>query len=454
MSAAGPSAATPVPSSSSATSRKRVRSGSDAAGGPSQSGGSARSNKRTASERQLAASAQAARTSGTEDSDDEPSSEQEGDSDAEPDTEDEDEELQVAVALAPARGGDYRYDSHADGPSVLDLTDESTDAASSPVAGPSFASHHQPIPLPRRPGATGFGAGSASLTLDDSSSSSSSSDEENPRASPASRKNKPDAKGKGRALPSSSPRPPSNSVASASASASTNADSDALPTLNHLTCPICFGAPTPLALTACGHAFCAPCLHASLVAGPALSPPPPGGAGAGRGSARRGGSAGVNEARLFNRGRGSPARGGRGGGRTLGGAGAGHGDEDEGDPELNKHCPVCRTALYGGWGKSLRGLVLRMGTSTMSHNLTVESERVYELDEQGNTIAEKGAYNRVQAGFKAASHNPTLSEDKREEAQQTLDDLHAQHDDADAKPASKKKTGQSGDAYDPSAEDA
>jgi hypothetical protein len=31
-----------------------------------------------------------------------------------------------------------------------------------------------------------------------------------------------------------------------------------------------------------------------------------------------------------------------------------------GDPELNKHCPVCRTPLYGGWGKSLRGLVIRM----------------------------------------------------------------------------------------------
>lgn len=37
------------------------------------------------------------------------------------------------------------------------------------------------------------------------------------------------------------------------------------------------------------------------------------------------------------------------------------GDEDpRGEGEMDKRCPVCRVALYGGWGKSLRGLVMRM----------------------------------------------------------------------------------------------
>ncbi|GAA5934601.1 SUMO-targeted ubiquitin ligase complex subunit SLX8 [Sporobolomyces koalae] len=133
-----------------------------------------------------------------------------------------------------------------------------------------------------------------------------------------------------------------------------------LPSLATLSCPICLGAPTPLALTSCGHAFCAPCLHAALVAGPDLTPPPPGTANAGGGRGGRGGArAGAGAG-----GRGGRGRSGRGGGYSrgqrayVGGAGP---DEDEaGDPELDKHCPVCRTPLYGGWGKSLRGLVVRM----------------------------------------------------------------------------------------------
>lgn len=49
----------------------------------------------------------------------------------------------------------------------------------------------------------------------------------------------------------------------------------------------------------------------------------------------------------------------RGGGAAAGRS-AGRGGEEE-ETELDKHCPVCRTVLRGGWGKSLRGLTMRMG---------------------------------------------------------------------------------------------
>jgi len=167
-----------------------------------------------------------------------------------------------------------------------------------------------------------------------------------------------DAKGKGRAIPSPSPStapPPS---------------AETLPSLATLSCPICLGPPTPLALTQCGHAFCAPCLHAALVAGPALTPPPPGtstpssttrGRGRGRGNSRTRGRWGVGVLGGGS-GVGAPRSTASRGVNTRNGAGGGVSSdaEDEGDPELNKHCPVCRTPLYGGWGKSLRGLVLRM----------------------------------------------------------------------------------------------
>ncbi|BGP56750.1 hypothetical protein JCM8202_004477 [Rhodotorula sphaerocarpa] len=144
--------------------------------------------------------------------------------------------------------------------------------------------------------------------------------------------------------------------------------------LAHLECPICCGPPTPLALTSCGHAFCAPCLHAALVSAPALTPPPPGsGAGFGFGA----GLGGATGPALARRGRGFAGVGGGGGGGRRGtaangtrgrrGGRTGRGDpyddgaaSDDGDPELNKRCPLCRSPLYGGWGKSLRGLVLRM----------------------------------------------------------------------------------------------
>ncbi|KAK4051000.1 hypothetical protein OIV83_003129 [Microbotryomycetes sp. JL201] len=170
--------------------------------------------------------------------------------------------------------------------------------------------------------------------------------------------------------------------------------------LSSLQCPICFGSPTPLVLTSCGHAFCGPCLHAALVAGPPLTPPPPDRSArrGGRGIARRGrgrGAGGGPAAEAFlNRAgqRRNPRRNvnnnsnnnnnnnygahgpfeegyqeddvdGRIGARGFGLDDAEDWDNDaqDGPPtELDKHCPVCRAPLRGGWGRSLRGLYLRM----------------------------------------------------------------------------------------------
>lgn len=116
---------------------------------------------------------------------------------------------------------------------------------------------------------------------------------------------------------------------------------ESAPSLSTLSCPICLGAPTPLALTACGHAFCAPCLHTALIAGPSLTPPPPDLGPGTRGN--RGGGA----ANLFvpQRGRGGRARGGV---RTGTEPSATDGSAVEPPTELDKHCPVCRAPLRGG----------------------------------------------------------------------------------------------------------
>lgn len=129
------------------------------------------------------------------------------------------------------------------------------------------------------------------------------------------------------------------------------------PSLSTFCCPICLGPPTPLAMTSCGHAFCAPCLHASLAAGPALTPPPPN-----RGHGFAGGVVVHGAGRVI-------VTGPEGvlhyvNGNLMGGPGvmprAGGSGRAEESSELDKRCPVCRTSLRGGWGKSLRGLVLRM----------------------------------------------------------------------------------------------
>ncbi|KAM0790084.1 hypothetical protein ACM66B_005412 [Microbotryomycetes sp. NB124-2] len=199
-------------------------------------------------------------------------------------------------------------------------------------------------------------------------------------------------KGKQRALSTLSDAP--NGISNLT----TTATEEQAQSLSSLQCPICFGSPSPLVLTSCGHAFCGPCLHAALVAGPPLTPPPPdhlhpygngrgargGGRGRGargrgaRGGARGGGGGGPAAEALLNRAgqrrnprRGNNVNGGVGGAFAegfveddldgdLGGANW-QDDGNDGPPtELDKHCPVCRAPLKGGWGRSLRGLYLRM----------------------------------------------------------------------------------------------
>jgi len=82
-------------------------------------------------------------------------------------------------------------------------------------------------------------------------------------------------------------------------------------TLGELVCPVCLGPPTPLVFTECGHAFCGPCLHSALTSQPITQD-------------------------TF---RALPNVAGKG---------------------LEGTCPVCRHALAGGWGKALRGAILRM----------------------------------------------------------------------------------------------
>ncbi|BGO93289.1 hypothetical protein NBRC10512v2_005593 [Rhodotorula toruloides] len=282
------------------------------------------------------------------------------DNEEEPSTAESDDEPVIASGsrTLPAR-------SSRNAAPVLDLTDSGDEGFSSLSPGLASGSSSRPNPLanidaprPRlniRPGDSLFST--LGVANDDDDDSLIFED-----AAAVSAKRIEKGKGKGKARDASTSSVPlADSTTSANNAAATTADGERLPSLSHLTCPICFGPPAPLALTSCGHAFCAPCLHAALVAGPALTPPPAGTAGAGRGRGGRTGPMG-EAARLFNtstgaRGRGRAARGGYAGRAP---AHATEDEDDEGDPELNKHCPVCRTPLYGGWGKSLRGLVLRM----------------------------------------------------------------------------------------------
>lgn len=148
-----------------------------------------------------------------------------------------------------------------------------------------------------------------------------------------------------------------NSTSVPSTSTSSNAPPPAAPapalspSLATLSCPICLGPPTPLALTSCGHAYCAPCLHAALLAGGPLTPPPSSAGMRGRTGGPRGARGRVA---FFGPGA------SRGRGAASGGAGRGGQEEEEPPSELDGHCPVCRTVLKGGWGRSIRGLVMRM----------------------------------------------------------------------------------------------
>ncbi|GAA5832981.1 hypothetical protein JCM3766R1_000385 [Sporobolomyces carnicolor] len=276
-----------------------------------------------------------------------PGEEENVESEGEPATEpSEDEEPSVTDSHPNGRD---RLSVPSSSPAILDLTDEGDEDDADTRGGLLNRNSSDEIvivsPVPSTSGATGGGS-------------------------------RPDSKGKTkrrRSVPTPSPSPstqppPSNDAASSNSH---------LASLATLSCPICLGPPTPLALTACGHAFCAPCLHAALVAGPALTPPPAPVPVRGRGGARaRGRARGRGGSRGRGRGTGARGRGNtRASGPGLGAQWESDDYEDEegdpaslaslddaagGDPDLNKHCPVCRTPLYGGWGKSLRGLMIRM----------------------------------------------------------------------------------------------
>ncbi|EGG05089.1 uncharacterized protein MELLADRAFT_107737 [Melampsora larici-populina 98AG31] len=105
------------------------------------------------------------------------------------------------------------------------------------------------------------------------------------------------------------PQPQSQSNPTPTQEENANDDEDSLA---NLTCSICLGSPSPLVVTQCGHVACGGCLAASLASQP----------------------------------------------RPM------LGFEPQAGTENNGKCPVCRTMLVGGWGTSMRGAILKMGTGT------------------------------------------------------------------------------------------
>ncbi|GAA5974519.1 hypothetical protein JCM11641_002071 [Rhodosporidiobolus odoratus] len=69
----------------------------------------------------------------------------------------------------------------------------------------------------------------------------------------------------------------------------------------------------------------------------------------------------------------------------------------------------------------------------MSHELAVEGDKVLEKDERGNVLSEK-EYTRVHAGYLAASHNKSLSQETRDNAAHLATDLSIAHGDAPGDP--------------------
>ena len=269
-------------------------------------------------------------------------------SDEEPDTEEDDPEIVHALAVrappapeaaprAQADESDAEPDTESDGDvplsglvprasgSVVDLSRYESPPRARPPTRVTASRQAGPVATTSREGVSAF-------VLSDSD------DDDDPKPSPRD-------KGKGKAR--ASPRPLTPPPEATAPSAKENLG----PSLSTLSCPICLGAPTPLALTSCGHAFCAPCLHAALLAGGPPTPPP---------------SAGLSGPQsFFHRGRGSlfgpgSSRGARTGARGGGAVGRGRPQDDEEESELDGHCPVCRTVLRGGWGRSIRGVTMRM----------------------------------------------------------------------------------------------
>ncbi|KDE06832.1 hypothetical protein MVLG_02868 [Microbotryum lychnidis-dioicae p1A1 Lamole] len=225
-------------------------------------------------------------------------------------------------------------------------------------------------------------------------------------------------------VPSKRKRLRSRSRSSSHSRSRSRSRSPSQPTsLSNLTCPICFGPPVPIAATSCGHVFCAPCLHAALLAGPELTPPPPrvaaevernyGANGFGRRINPAGGGGGIfNPSRGRNRSRVGPTTTNNRSRSSYGGGASTYAhhptppwderienddnEEEELDDyeiyhppnrnrqqvppplppppppgELDKHCPVCRKPLRGGWGRALRGVVLRMEPKKSKETVSV-----------------------------------------------------------------------------------
>ncbi|GAA5967956.1 hypothetical protein JCM21900_003878 [Sporobolomyces salmonicolor] len=139
-----------------------------------------------------------------------------------------------------ARCGHHGRIETALSPTVLDLTDDgdttpSSSAPAEPSQSTSIARPAQKVPR---------------LSIND--------DEDDVQLVPSvftSRKGKHEARAV--SFPPSSADQPSTTPP--------DADSEPSRSLAHLSCPVYLYPPTPLALTACGHAFCAPCLHVALV---------------------------------------------------------------------------------------------------------------------------------------------------------------------------------------------
>ncbi|GAA5907231.1 hypothetical protein JCM6882_008396 [Rhodosporidiobolus microsporus] len=72
----------------------------------------------------------------------------------------------------------------------------------------------------------------------------------------------------------------------------------------------------------------------------------------------------------------------------------------------------------------------------MSHELSVEGDKVIERDERGKVVSEKD-YTRVHAGYAAAAHNKNFTDERREASEQIMHDLEVAHGDPPSPSSSK-----------------
>ncbi|GAA5824709.1 hypothetical protein JCM5353_004418 [Sporobolomyces roseus] len=64
----------------------------------------------------------------------------------------------------------------------------------------------------------------------------------------------------------------------------------------------------------------------------------------------------------------------------------------------------------------------------MAHELHVEGDKVIEQDDKGHVLSTKD-YTHVHSGYLATTHNPRVSQEAKETAEQLLRDLEAAHGD-------------------------